>query len=161
MKIQDYCALDPRYKVNLNGSLRRWERMTDFYFRGVTEKNKVLKELEVTFPSDYKGPIILTKFEAEGLCPHHFLPTHYTAEVTYTPANGRVAGTSKAYMVFRAIVAQPLLMEDIFDEFFTEFWKRVQPAELKMEMRGKYECNFKDSVSREAEVVLVKEKKRK
>jgi GTP cyclohydrolase I len=161
MKIQAYLDLDPRYQANLEKSMDRWERVLDYYYQGVQVKGEVLKELSKTFPSEYKGPITLTKMEAEGLCPHHFLPTHYTAEITYTPTGGRVVGTSKAYMAFRAIAAQPILMEDIFDEFFNEFWERVHPAELKLEMRGKYECNHKDGVSRDAEVVLVKEKSTK
>lgn len=161
MKIKDYISLDIRYKNNLEGSIIRWEKMVDFYYSGVKNKTELLEGLSITFPSNYKNEIILTKIEAEGLCPHHFLPTHYILEISYIPSENKVVGTSKVYMAFKSIVAQPLLMEDIFIEFFNEFWKRVKPFKLKMTMRGKYECNHKDNVSRDAEVILSKEKKRK
>lgn len=157
MKIKDYTYLDIRYKNNLDGSPNRWEKMIDFYYSGVKNKKSILEELSVTFPSKYNNEITLTKIEAEGLCPHHFLPTYYTLELSYTPSGNRVVGTSKVYMAFRAIVAQPLLMEDIFIEFFEEFCKRVKPVKLKMTMRGKYECNHKDGVDRDTEVILSKE----
>jgi GTP cyclohydrolase I len=160
MKIEEYKLLDKRYKDNLDGSEKRWEKMVDFYYRGVKDKENVLRELSVVFPSKYQDEIILSKVEAEGLCPHHFLPTHYTAEIGYKPSGDKVVGTSKAYMAFKLIAAQPLLMEDIFDEFFDEFWNRVKPLEMRMEMRGKYECNLKDGVLRSAEVVLHRERKK-
>lgn len=154
MKINDYIKIDPRYAESLDKSVERWERMVNYYYRGVEMKQSVLEELDTTFLSSYSGEITLTGFEAEGLCPHHFLPTHYTATLTYVPSGNKMIGTSKAYMVFRAIAAQPLLMEDIFEEFCSEFRERVKPRCFTFEMRGKYECNHKDGVSRDAEVVL-------
>ncbi len=157
MKIEEYKLLDNRYAVNLEGSDERWERMVDFYYKGVKEKLFALKELSKVFPSKYKNAITLTELKADGLCPHHFLPTHYRAEVSYVPKNGFVVGTSKAYIAFRAIVGQPILMEDIFEEFFNEFLDKVKPASLKLKMWGKYECNHKDGVSKNAEVILEKQ----
>lgn len=156
MEIEEYKLLDKRYKDNLEGSDKRWRKMMDFYYKGVRDKENNLKELSIVFPSKYQDEITLTKIEAEGLCPHHFLPTHYRAELTYVPNRGHVVGTSKVYMVFQTIVAQPILMEDIFVEFFNEFQSRVNPKKLKLTMWGKYECNHKDEVSRDAEVILSK-----
>lgn len=129
-----------------------FKKTTRYYWK--KDKAEAIEELQTIFKTKYSGPIKLTGIEAEGMCPHHGLPTHYRAELIYIPANKLVVGTSKPYKVFRAIAAQPILAEDVFEEFWQIFRKQVKPKGLELVVKCKFECNYKDGVSRDAELIL-------
>jgi GTP cyclohydrolase I len=110
-----------------------------FFYQGMKTKKDILNELNISFPSNYKEPIVLHGLSAQSLCPHHLLPNIYTADFAYLPA-GKIVGTSKPYKLFAAIMAQPLTMEDATEEFINEFYNRVKPAGCVVEIKGQLIC---------------------
>src|SRR3989344_754697 len=96
---------------NFKNTPQRIKNTILYYFRGLVEKNKAIRELKVDFPSSYKDIIVLKELTGNSLCPHHFLPISYTANFAYLPGD-KVTGASKPYKLFRILAAQPIMQED-------------------------------------------------
>lgn len=117
-----------------------------FYNKGLDEKKEVIKELKVSFPSKYKDIIVLKGLEGTSLCPHHFLPITYNADFAYIPKK-RVTGASKPYKLFKTLAAQPIMQEDLTNEFISTFWKTVNPKGCIIVIRGKFFCYHKEGIN--------------
>jgi len=124
------------------------QRITEsilFFYQGMNTKKQALKELSVRFPTKHNEPVVLHNLTGQSLCPHHLLPITYRANLAYMP-NGFVVGTSKPYKAFEAIAAQPLMLEDVTEQFLTEFFKIVRPKGCIIEVFGKFLCNERNGI---------------
>lgn len=116
-----------------------------YYFRGLHEKKAVIKELKIDFPSKYKGIIALRNLEGTSLCPHHFLPIVYRADFAYIP-NKKVTGASKPYKLFSTLTKQPIMQEELTEEFINVFWRTVAPKGCMIKIEGRFFCHDKEDI---------------
>lgn len=131
---------------NFKDTPRRIRDTLLYYFRGITEKKNIIKELRVDFPSSYKNIVVLKELTGMSLCPHHFLPILYTANFAYIPKK-KVTGASKPYKLFKVLAAQPIMQEDLTQEFIDVFWNNVHPLGCIINVRGKFLCHDKEGIS--------------
>lgn len=91
-----------------------------------------------------QGPI-----QAEGICPHHLLPVHYTAYVSYLPRRGgTVVGLSKLARVVKLLTARPVLQEqaavDIVDALHRSTtragWPSLDTEGAAVQLIGEHTC---------------------
>ncbi len=65
-------------------------------------------------PDEDPGLVTQGPIKATGICPHHLLPVHYEAYVSYLPkVGGTVLGLSKLARVVKALAARPVLQEQV------------------------------------------------
>lgn len=127
-----------------------------YYYRGITQKEDILKQLSITFPSKYKDLIVVKNLKGASLCPHHLLPIEYTANFAYIPTEN-VVGASKPYKVFETLAAQPIMQEDLTEEFVKEFTDRVQPLGCILIVTGSFFCHDKENIDSHLSTMVTKQ----
>jgi GTP cyclohydrolase IA len=126
-----------------------------FYYRGIVEKESILEQLKISFPSRHKNFIIMRNLKGTSLCPHHLLPIEYTADFVYIP-NNRVVGASKPYKVFEILAAQPIMQEDLTEEYIREFYKIVKPLGCMIIVTGSFFCHDKSNINHHLSTMITK-----
>ena len=102
-------------------------------------QNNIRKLLETTFPTSYKGMIILEPIKITSICSHHLLPIEYDILFGYIPKELSL-GFSKIIKTIKIIGAQPTLQEDFTQEIIDTFNEILKPKGIMIVVRGKHSC---------------------
>jgi GTP cyclohydrolase I len=103
------------------------------------EEEQVSKFAAATFPSEYKGMVIVDDIEAHGMCPHHLLPVRYMISVAYLPTK-RVVGLSKLPRIAEVIARQALLQETITTRIADTISKLLATSHVAVVVTGIHSC---------------------
>ena len=101
--------------------------------------NEIMECLNTTFPTRYKGMIILDPLKCVSLCSHHLLPISYEVLFGYVPKD-KSLGFSKIGKVIGLIASKPGLQEDFTQEVIETFNKILNPQGIMIVVRGKHTC---------------------
>lgn len=99
----------------------------------------IKKELSTSFPTHYKGMIILDTIKCVSLCSHHLLPVLYDISFGYVPTN-KSLGFSKIIKVINLLAAKPILQEDFTQEIVDTFDYVLKPKGIMVIVRGRHTC---------------------
>lgn len=126
---------------NIIGTPQRLVKVLNELMRGQTidSKEKIRKDLNTSFPTHYKGMIILDPIKCISLCSHHLLPVHYEVIFGYIPSD-KSLGFSKIVKVINLIAAKPALQEDFTQEVIETFEKELRPKGMMLIVKGKHSC---------------------
>lgn len=102
--------VDWKNDANLKDTPNRVAKALIEMTRGINPKE--LEFLNVTFPCDSNNMVVVKNLDFSGLCPHHFLPVEYKADLAYIP-DGRALGLSKFHRIVSLLGAQPILQESL------------------------------------------------
>jgi len=92
-----------------------------------------------TFPTHYKGMVIVKHIKSIGLCPHHLMPIEYDISFAYIP-NGRALGLSKIPRIIKHVSASPVLQEDLTELITGAFENLLIPLGTAVVVTGKHGC---------------------
>ncbi len=106
---------------------------------GLSQTGKVEEILETSFPSQYKGMVIIDSIDAFSMCPHHFLPVQYRIDFGYIPKD-KMLGLSKIPRFIKLLAKKPILQEDFTKEIIELFVKHVAPLGAIVTIRGIHNC---------------------
>ncbi len=101
------------------------------------EATEILKK--ATFPSKYKGIILVKDVQAVGMCPHHLLSVVYSMGFAYIPEKG-VVGLSKIPRFLKTMSRLLLLQEDLTEECLDIFCDVVSPKGAMLIINGVHSC---------------------
>jgi len=100
---------------------------------------KIREILKTTFPTKYKGMIIMEPIKVNSLCSHHLLPIEYEVLFGYIPKD-LTLGFSKIIRAINLIAAKPLLQEDFTQEVIDTFKEVLDPEGIMVVIRGRHSC---------------------
>jgi len=107
----------------------------------VRHPERVNELLQVSFPGDYNGMIVIPDIPAIGLCPHHMLPVEYLVSFGYLPSlKGGVIGLSKIPRFVQFLSHQPILQETYTKRLVELFVERVRPEGVGVIVYGEHAC---------------------
>lgn len=92
-----------------------------------------------TFPSGYKGMVLVDEIEADGMCPHHLLPVKYDISIAYIPTE-RVVGLSKIPRIAEVIARQPFLQEDVTKRIADRISELLKTKHIAVIVTGIHSC---------------------
>jgi len=92
-----------------------------------------------TFPTTYKGMVIVKHIQSVGLCPHHLMPIEYESSMAYIP-DGRALGLSKIPRIIKHVSAMPVLQEDLTELIVEVFENLLRPLGVAIVVTGKHGC---------------------
>lgn len=92
-----------------------------------------------TFPTTYKGMVMVKHVQAVGLCPHHLMPIEYVISLAYIP-DGRALGLSKIPRIIKHVCAMPVLQEDLTELIVAAFENLLRPLGVAIVVTGKHGC---------------------
>ena len=134
------------------GTPRRVALMFEEFTQGYdTETAKEI--LSHMFDSDNDEMVVLPNIDAVSLCPHHLLPSLYTAHVGYIP-HGVVLGLSKIPRLIKHLASKPVIQEDLVTEIAHVLEQALHPVGVMVVLDGQHLCmrargiREKDSVTR-------------
>lgn len=132
------CPLDdPNFVGTPDRVARAFEEMTT----ALRHPELVDKVLEISFPTQYPGMIVVPDVPAVSLCPHHLLPVEYKISFGYIPEKEHgVVGLSKIPRFIRLMCQKPALQEDITKEIADVFEKHVKPMGVGVVATGVHSC---------------------
>jgi GTP cyclohydrolase I len=104
-----------------------------------TSQLEIRKVLSTTFPTKYKGMVIMEPIKVISLCSHHLLPIEYEVLFGYIPKD-LTLGFSKVIKAINLIAAKPSLQEDFTQEVIETFKKVLKPEGIMVIVRGKHSC---------------------
>ena len=93
----------------------------------------------ITFPSVYKGMVIIKNITVYSLCSHHLLRIKYKVSFGYLPRE-RVIGFGKIPNIIARIAGKPTLQEDFTQEIVDTFKKLLKPKGVGVIVEGKHDC---------------------
>jgi len=113
--------------------------LREHFLQDGEEEEQVQKFAAATFPSDYKGMVIVDDIEAHGMCPHHLLPVRYVISIAYLPAE-RVVGLSKLPRIAEVIARQPLLQETVTTKIADTIERLLATPHVAVVVTGIHSC---------------------
>lgn len=102
---------------------------------GLEEPTFTLK----SFPTDYKGMVIVKPIKTVGMCPHHLLPVEFEIYVGYIP-NKKAVGLSKIPRVVEWLAHAPVLQEDLTKNIVDYLDNALKPQGVIVVVKGKHSC---------------------
>lgn len=139
--LKEYYGLDWKNDENFNDTPQRIGRaIINERCKGINSEKKCKQLLKnVTFPSNYKGFVIINPVTAFSLCPHHFESISYIVSTAYIPKN-HVIGLSKIPRVIKLFAAQPILQEDFTKKLTDIIEDSINPEALGVVVKGRHNC---------------------
>jgi GTP cyclohydrolase I len=108
-------------------------------FKGLQDTpEKIKKILSTAFTSSLDEMVIVKNIEVFSMCPHHFLPVHYSIAIAYIPA-GKVLGLSKLPRVAELLAQRPVVQEDLTQEI-AEALMTIEPKGVAVTITGDHNC---------------------
>lgn len=128
---------------NFRGTPQRMVKAYQELCRGILPEaqKEIRTALSTTFPTKYKGMVILEPIRVVSLCAHHLLPVNYEILFGYIP-NDLTLGFSKIIRVISLIGARPILQEDFTQEIIETFNAVLDPKGIMVIVRGRHSCMF-------------------
>jgi len=125
--------------ANFKGTPERILRSYYEIFQGIDSEEEIKKLFLTSFPSNYKGMVIVDNIKCFSQCPHHFQTVEYNVHVGYISEN-KMIGISKLPRLVQLLARRPILQET-----FTEDISKILMANLKAEgvmvmVYGKHNC---------------------
>lgn len=128
--LEEYRLEGPNFIGTPDRIVRMWER----FFNHYTTKPDM-----TTFPSDYKGIVMLEGHEAWGFCPHHLLPVRYTFTIAYIP-KGHVLGVSKLARLAEYHLRTLPLQEDLTMQIAEDLYNSIECEGAVCIIKGYHLC---------------------
>ena len=127
---------------NFDGTPERVSRMYDEIFAGLQDTEKQIEGLlSSSFPADYDQMILARDVEAFSMCPHHFLPVHYSISVAYIPSQkGAVLGLSKLIRLVELLARRPVLQEQLTEDITRHLMRLNNCIGAACVVRGIHYC---------------------
>ena len=127
---------------NFDGTPERVSRMYDEIFGGLQDTEKQIEDLlSSSFPADYDQMILAKDVEAFSMCPHHFLPVHYSISVAYIPSRkGAVLGLSKLIRLVEVLARRPVLQEQLTEDISRHLMRLNDCIGAACVVRGTHYC---------------------
>ena len=122
------------------------ERMANMYLSMIDSQEEIIDNavriVKKTFPSSYKGMILLPEIKTISFCPHHMLPVEYTIHIAYIPneKTGTVIGASKPERLSKALSKYAVLQESYTNNIMNAIKENVKPAGVAIVVQGKHSC---------------------
>lgn len=107
--------------------------------RGINSEHLCKDLLSKSFPSTYRGMIIINPIEVHSLCPHHFEDVKYIVRMGYIPKE-RCVGLSKIGRVIKLFGSQPILQEDYTKKLADIFYESLECEGLCIVAEGRHNC---------------------
>jgi len=126
---------DPNFKETPKRILKSYYEI----FEGVDNEDEIKKILSTAFPSDYKGMVIMDNIDCYSMCPHHFLPVHYTVHVGYI-ADKLVVGASKMPRLVEMLAKRPVLQETFTKEIVDNLMEHLKARGAMAVVTGEHYC---------------------
>ena len=124
---------------------------------GINSHNIIKDDLlNKSFPSEYRGLIIIDPITAFGLCPHHFENITYNVSVGYIPKD-RCIGLSKFARVVKLYASQPMLQEDFTKDLADLFYETLDPEGVIVVAAGQHNCMIARGVKQAGNTVTMSE----
>jgi len=92
-----------------------------------------------SFPSRYRGMVLLRNHEVYGLCPHHLQVVRMRVYIGYIPQD-RAVGLSKLARAVEEHLSMPVLQEDLTDNVANSIEERLKPVGCAVVIVGKHGC---------------------
>jgi GTP cyclohydrolase IA len=124
---------------NFKDTPKRVARAYYEIFEGINSIEKLKRDvLSTSFPSDYKGMVIVDNINCFSMCPHHLLPVEYIIDIGYLP--GKITlGISKLCRLVELLAKAPMLQETL-TESITEVLDYIKPVGSMVRIRGRHLC---------------------
>jgi GTP cyclohydrolase I len=113
--------------ANFKGTPERILRSYYEIFQGLNSEEEIKKLFLTSFPSNYKGMVIVDNIKCFSVCPHHLLTVEYKVHVGYISEN-KMIGISKLPRLVQLLARRPVLQET-----FTEDISKILMDNLKAE----------------------------
>jgi len=107
--------------------------------KGINSKERCMDLLGKSFPSEYKGMIVVGPVTVHSLCPHHFENVEYTVRIGYIPSD-RCIGLSKVGRVIKLYGSQPILQETFTKNLADIFIDKIKPEGIGVWVEGRHNC---------------------
>jgi len=92
-----------------------------------------------TFPTDYRGIVLLRNHRVVGLCPHHLQPVLMKVHVAYIPKK-RALGLSKLARAVEERLSMPVLQEELTQGVADSLDAHLEPTGLAVIISGEHGC---------------------
>jgi GTP cyclohydrolase I len=133
-------GVDVEKDENFIGTPRR---VANYFLEHFVSEDTIQRELRsfkaATFPSSYKGIVIVSDVQVNGMCPHHLLNVSYRIDMAYLPRD-RVVGLSKMARIAKLYGCQPILQEDLTEAIADALEKTLETENVAVVVRGKHSC---------------------
>lgn len=137
----EYFGKEYQNDPNLIGTPTRVEGVFDelLYGHSGEAMTEMTHHLRKTFPTEYRGLVVIQGIESVGMCPHHFLPVLYEIDFGYVPREESL-GLSKIPRVIKILSSRAVLQEDLTREIADVFETSLNPLGLAVVLRGFHTC---------------------
>jgi GTP cyclohydrolase I len=128
--------------ANFADTPERVSRMYDELFSGLRDTEKQVTEvLKSSFPAGYNQMIVTKDIEVFSMCPHHFLPVHYSVAIAYIPSPmGEVLGLSKLARLVEILAKRPVLQEQLTEEIAVNLMRLRGCMGTACVVKGRHYC---------------------
>jgi GTP cyclohydrolase I len=105
-----------------------------------------------TFPTSYRGLVLLRNHEVIGLCPHHLQPVPMRVHVAYLPKKTAL-GLSKLARAVEERLSMPVLQEQLTQDVADALEAHLEPLGVGVIITGRHGCMQYRGIRSEADVV--------
>jgi GTP cyclohydrolase I len=137
--LEEEFGLNWKEDENFKGTPERIARSYIEKCRGINSAEKCSQILDIGFPSDYKGMIVVPGVRVYSLCPHHFENVVYSIDIGYYPKS-KVVGLSKLSRVAMLYGAQPILHETLVKDLVSIYQKGLDAEGVIVRATGQHGC---------------------
>jgi len=96
-----------------------------------------------SFPSDYRGMVLLPDISTVSFCPHHMLPVEYKIVIGYIPQQGlrsKLVGASKPERLACTLAKTPILQETYTRDIALWIQRAIDPLGVAVIIKGNHSC---------------------
>lgn len=105
-----------------------------------------------TFPTSYRGAVLLRNHEVIGLCPHHLQPVPMRVHVAYIPKK-KALGLSKLARAVEERLSMPVLQEQLTQDVADALEAHLEPIGCCVIITGRHGCMQFRGIRSDADVV--------
>ena len=129
----------PTDRDGVRATPRRFVRALDELTRG--RRLDPGRHLEVTFPAEGAGEVLIDGIRLVAVCEHHLLPFTGVAVVAYLPSAGaRIAGLSKFPRLVTEFAARPQVQERLTRQIVETIAARLDTDGVACMIRAEHSC---------------------
>ncbi len=143
---QIFKALNIAYGLDLNDEniLETPERIAKLLLNercaGINSREKCKNMLvSKSFPSNYRGFVVINPITVYSLCPHHMESILYKISIGYIPID-RCIGLSKIGRIIKLYAAQPILQETLTTDIAELIENSIHPEAVGVIVSGEHNC---------------------
>lgn len=154
-------ALQIGYGLDINnenfiGTPERISRSLMERCLGINSENLCKEILKKSFPSNYRGMIVVDPITVNSLCPHHFEDVSYLVRVGYIPKE-RCVGLSKLSRVIKLLGSAPILQEDYTTKCADIIYEGLDAEGVCVVTHGRHNCMVARGVKQPGSLVTMSE----